>query len=50
MDSWVLDAGTDKLNQWLIQIGIDESAKQPSTVLDLLLLVERKMRTSTSNG
>ncbi len=42
MDSWVLDAGTEKMNQWLAQDGIDEGARKPATVLDLLLLVEGK--------
>jgi len=50
MDSWVLDAGTDKLNQWLAQVGINESSRQPSTVLDLLLLVEGKLSSGTSTS
>lgn len=42
MDSWLLDAGTEKLNRWLNSIGIDQKAARPSTVLDLLLLVESR--------
>ena len=49
-DSWVLDAGTEKLNRWLTSIGIERISDQPSTVLDLLVLVERGRRQSTNSG
>jgi hypothetical protein len=44
MDSWVLDAGTEKLNRWLNSIGVEDITVKPVTVLDLLLLVEIKHR------
>lgn len=40
MDSWVLDAGTEKLNERLRALGVEEEEQRISTVLDLLLLVE----------
>ena len=43
-DSWVLDAGTEKMNRWLTSVGIESVSRQPSTVLDLLLLVEQKLQ------
>jgi hypothetical protein len=40
MDSWVLDAGTEKLNKWLRAAGVATAETRVSTVLDLVLLVE----------
>lgn len=41
-DSWRLDVGTEKLNEWLQSIGVKEIDVQPKTVLDLLILVESR--------
>ena len=49
-DSWALDAGTEKLNRWLTSVGIEKVTDQPSTVLDLLVLVERGRKQSTNTG
>ena len=45
-DSWRLDIGTEKLNKWLQSIGIKEIDTQPATVLDLLILVESRQKSS----
>jgi hypothetical protein len=45
-DSWRLDVGTEKLNNWLQSIGIREIDVQPATVLDLLILVESRHKSS----
>lgn len=41
LDSWSLDAGTERINKWLVSHGIKATKEELSTVLDLLLLVER---------
>lgn len=49
MDSWALDAGTEKLNVWLRATGVEAERRQIPTILDLLVLVEQsKARTSRS--
>lgn len=45
-DSWTLDMGTERLNKWLQSIGIKEINAQPATVLDLLILVESRQKSS----
>jgi hypothetical protein len=40
LDSWTLDAGTEKVNNWLTSQGVQKPNSQLITVLDLLLLVE----------
>lgn len=40
LDSWTLDAGTEKINKWLTSQGIQKTNGQLVTVFDLLLLVE----------
>lgn len=39
-DSWSLDAGTEKLNQWLVSNGLGEQPRHVRTVLELARLVE----------
>lgn len=46
LDSWDLGVGTEKLQQWLQNIGIEEIDTQPKTVLDLLILVESHLQSS----
>lgn len=45
-DSWTLDMGTEKLNKWLQSIGMAHVDAQPTTVLDLLLLVEARHKSN----
>ena len=46
LDSWTLDMGTEKLNKWLQSIGMAHVDAQPTTVLDLLLLVEARHKSN----
>jgi hypothetical protein len=39
-DSWMLDAGTERLNKWLIENGLEDSPTSAKTVLDLALLIQ----------
>lgn len=42
IDSWDLDAGTEKMEEWLVKnLKIATPKKEIKTVLDLLILVER---------
>lgn len=45
-DSWSLDAGTEKLNQWLISNGLGEQPRHVRTVLELASLVEEARKRS----
>lgn len=41
-DSWALDAGTEQLNRWLVENGVDEQPTSAVTVLDLARLLESR--------
>lgn len=43
-DSWTLGAGAEKLNQWLVENGLDEQPTSAKTVLDLAQLVDDSRR------
>lgn len=45
-DSWFLDAGTEKLNQWLFSNGFSDQSIPAKTILELARLVEDRRRTS----
>jgi|GEM_PF-1765728 len=45
-DSWRLDAGVEKLNEWLLANGVDAANFQPKTVLELCVAVERARESS----
>lgn len=47
-DSWSLDAGTEKLNRWLVSNGLDENLRRAQTVLELACLVEEARKRSES--
>lgn len=49
-DSWSLDIGTEKLNEWLQSIDVKEFDVQPKTVLDLLILVESRIKSGQRFG
>lgn len=40
VDSWSLDGGTERLNQWLISNGLSEQPQYVKTVLELARIVE----------
>lgn len=49
LDSWSLGIGTEKLNKWLAEEGFTDVNPTPTTILDLVLLLEdRKLQSSTS--
>jgi len=48
IDSWDLDAGTDKINDWLVKtLKIENPNKEIKTVSDLLILVETIRKTES---
>ena len=48
IDSWNLDAGTDKINDWIVKtLKIESPNKEIKTVLDLLILVETSRKTES---
>lgn len=48
-DSWLLDAGTESLNRWLVEKGVGEQSPAPVTVLDLARLLESGRQPSAMN-
>jgi hypothetical protein len=42
LDSWSLGTGTEKLNKWLADEGFTDVSPGPTTILDLVLLLERR--------
>lgn len=40
LDTWSLGMGTEKLEQWMASIGIQDLKQRPVTVLDLLMLAD----------